>query len=784
MTVFMIHLNPQQQKAVEHREGPLLILAGAGSGKTRVIVHRVARLINEDRVPARHILAVTFTNKAAEEMKERIKVLVSCSVSEMWVSTFHSACVRMLRANHERLGIIRDFVIYDADDQKALIKECLKELKLDNKNFNPTAIMTHIQGAKNYLKTPEDYAETIETYFEKQVADIYRVYQKKLRENQALDFGDLLMESVFLLQNNRTVLEYYQQFFQHILVDEYQDTNVAQYHWVRLLALKHRSLCVVGDDDQSIYRWRGADIENILRFEEDYPDSRVIKLEQNYRSTSVILDIASHVIKNNFGRKPKKLWTDNHGGDAAIWYLAADDREEARFVAQRIHQQKDQGRNYSDISVFYRTNAQTRMFEDELRRQKIPYVIYGSLSFYDRKEVKDILAYMRVLVNPADVIAFKRVFNTPARGLGAKAWEYVTKAAAFQGVTLIDLIKRCHELTEIPRAMRQKIASLGNLMGRFQLLHEEVTVGNLVEAILNESGLRKSLEMEQTVEAQDRLENLEEFLNVVAEYERGVEEPSLTGFLEQVALVEPTDAKARENRVRDLDFHEDSKGGSVSLMTFHLAKGLEFDVVFMVGMEERLFPHIRSLDKPEELEEERRLCYVGVTRARQKLFLTSSMNRRLYGGDQVNLPSRFLEEMPEELIVCEEQRQYTAPSIKLGIDYELDPIHDDFDFDQRPQDEVVASRVTMLKSAAGGRRLGHYPTRDPRSTCVDAKRAAQDERIQSLLRAGAHVKHPQFGSGMIRHCEGKGEDKKVVVSFESGQTKKLLVRYAHLRVVN
>ncbi len=726
-----MNLNPQQQEAVETTEGPLLVLAGAGSGKTRVIVHRIARLITEVGIPSDNILAVTFTNKAAEEMKLRIQTLVPDSVRRMWVSTFHSSCVRMLRANYDRLGLIRDFAIYDADDQKTLLKQCLAELKLDTKTFNPTAVLSRIQGAKNYLKTPDDYAEQAETFYETQVAELYKLYQRKLRENQALDFGDLLMECVFMLRNNPTVLQYYQQFFQYILIDEYQDTNAAQYHWVRLLAEKHGNLCVVGDDDQSIYRWRGADIENILRFEDDYPGAKVIKLEQNYRSTAKILEIASNVIANNSGRKEKRLWTESAAGDDATWYLAADDRAEAAYVAETIGQECQSGRSYAEMSIFYRTNAQSRLFEDELRKRQIPYVIYGGVSFYARKEIKDVLAYMRLLVNPADDVAFKRIFNTPARGLGAKAYEYIMIAAEKYEKTAVQIAQECGGFVEIPSAMQAKMKVLGSLLSRFQTLAQEVTLGNLVEAILDESGYRESLEKEQTTEAEERLENLDEFLNVVAEFERSEEEPSLTTFLERAMLVGNNDTY-------------DPELGVVPLMTLHLAKGLEYDVVFMAGMEENLFPHSRSIDDTEELEEERRLCYVGVTRARQKLYMTSAVRRRLYGGDQMNLPSRFLEEMPAELI--ERTGNIEAPLVASAHDSFDDdfPVDPEFsDFDQRPVDDSEASP----------------------------------------FREGAHVQHPQFGVGMVRRCEGKGEDQKVTVSFQSGRVKKLLVRYAHLTLL-
>ncbi len=735
-----LKLNPQQLAAVLHDEGPLLILAGAGSGKTRVIVNRIARLINEEDVPAESILAVTFTNKAAEEMKLRIQELVPPSeyggagaVSRMWVSTFHSSCVRMLRANYERLGLIRDFVIYASDDQKTLLKECLAQLKFDPKTFNPNAVMGRIQSAKNYLKSPDAFASEADNYFDTQVAEIYRLYQQKLRSNQALDFGDLLMECVLMLQKNETVLSYYQQRFRYIMIDEYQDTNAAQYHWVRLLSAQHRNLCVVGDDDQSIYRWRGANIENILRFEDDYPGTKVIKLEQNYRSTGNILEIAASVIANNKGRKAKRLWTENDAGHPAIWYLAADDRGEATFAADQIEANASQGRSYREMAIFYRTNAQSRSFEDQFRRRNIPYVIYGGVSFYDRKEIRDMLAYLRILINPDDDIAFKRVINTPARGLGAKAVERVTAFANQAGINLVDALYRSQEIPDINKGMKSKLMNFGQQLFQFQSLARDVTLGSLIESILDQTGYRESLEKEQTSEAEDRLENIEEFLNVIAEYERSEPEASIAGFLERVALVSDRE-----------DF--DPQQGAVTLMTLHLAKGLEFDWVLMAGMEEGLFPHSRSIDDAEELEEERRLCYVGVTRARQNLCMVSSIRRRLYGGDQMNLPSRFLEEMPAELIVRE--GQVSAPPRPRRK-----PVTDDWDFNQDDND------------------FTHF----------DFDQTAEGE---GGLVVGANVHHPQFGPGMIRKCEGSGDNQKVIVSFQSGHVKTLLIKYAHLTLVS
>jgi DNA helicase II / ATP-dependent DNA helicase PcrA len=734
-------LNPEQQKAVEHTEGPLLILAGAGSGKTRVIVHRIVHLVSECDVRPEQILAVTFTNKAAQEMKDRIARILPQSVSSLWISTFHSACVRMIRANAERIGLKKKFVIYDTTDQKTLAVECLKELKMDPKSFKPSSVLGHIDDAKNHLVTAECYADTASNFYEKKIADFYLLFQKKLRENNALDFGDLLMESVFLLQQSPNVLEYYQQRFQYILIDEYQDTNTAQYQWVRLLAQKHRNLCVVGDDDQSIYRWRGADIQNILNFENDYRGATVIKLEQNYRSTGNILEMASNVIANNAGRKPKTLWTEQAAGDRATWYLAQDDRGEAGFTAESIQMAIDNGARLSDMAVFYRTNAQSRQFEDQLRRHGIPYVIFGGMRFYDRKEIRDLLAYLRVLLNPDDDISFKRIFNVPTRGLGAKALEFLEDRARDTSQSLVATLINCVDDPQLSQAMGRRLKVLASLMKSLAALARELPIGNLTEAILDQSGYREDLKNQKSAEAEERLENIEEFLNSIAEYERNNEDTSLAGFLEEVALVGQTD-------------NYDPALGTLSMMTLHLAKGLEFDYVYMAGMEESLFPHARSMDDPLELEEERRLCYVGITRARKKVTFSSVLRRRIYGGDRMNMPSRFLDEIPQDLLERHGAAETASFSPKNEDHFSMEwetpsPFfrssvvdETDFDFDQRPPEEL------------------------------------------GMLNAGVQVKHPQFGPGVVRKTEGRGDQQKVTVSFSDGRTKTLLVKYAHLAVAS
>ena len=725
-------LNPRQLEAVHHTEGPLLILAGAGSGKTRVIVHRIAHLIQDKKISPHQILAVTFTNKAAGEMKERLQAMVPGSLGALWVSTFHAASVRILRDNSERLGYRRSFVIYDDTDQKSLLKKCFEELHLDPRHFKPSAVLGRIQGAKNHLLTPEAYRETVQDAFEQKIATLYELYQQRLRENQAFDFGDLLMETVFLFQKNPRLLQHYQERFRYIMIDEYQDTNVAQYHWVRLLAGQHQNLCVVGDDDQSVYRWRGADLQNILNFEKDYSGTHVIKLEQNYRSTGSILKIAAAVIRHNQGRKPKELWTENDAGEGATWYIATDDRQEAVFITETMREWQAGGAPFSEMAIFYRTNAQSRLFEDELRKRQIPYVIYGGMRFYDRKEIRDTLAYLRLSLNSSDEVAFRRIFNVPTRGLGPKALSTVELKAKELGESLRAGLAALSDDPTLSTAMQSKLAAFHKLLQRLEELAAEVNVGSLVQAILDESGYRKELEQQQTLEAEDRLENLEEFLSVVGEYERSEPEPTLAGFLEQVSLTGGAD-------------QEDPTTGAVRMMTLHLAKGLEFDHVCIAGMEEGIFPHARSLDETEELEEERRLCYVGITRARQRLLLSSAIRRRLYGGDQMNPPSRFLEEVPKELLHVEGHTEFDVESHDVGDDvqdqdYDAGPHYDD-DFDQRSADE------------RGG------------------------------LAIGMQVQHPHFGIGVVRRKQGEGEQQKVTVFFQDGRMKTLLLRYANLHIV-
>lgn len=717
-----MQLNPEQIEAVHHIDGPLLILAGAGSGKTRVITQRIAHLIREAGVPSFNILAVTFTNKAAEEMKTRVAQQLGSKGYDVWISTFHSACVRILRKNLDS-----NFVIYDDDDSMKLLRDCLEELKIDEKSLPPRSAYARIAAAKNELIGPEELAAQSGDFFERRLAEVYQLYQKKLSQNNALDFGDLIFKTVTLFQKNPHILSHYQNLFRYIMIDEYQDTNKAQYVLTKLLAGERRNLCVVGDDDQSIYRWRGADLQNILNFESDYAGCRVIRLEQNYRSTQTILDIANRVISFNRGRKGKHLWTAHKGGDRAVVFVGQDERDEARFVAGEIAREvQENGGRYNDFAIFYRTNAQSRTFEEELRKNKIPYTIFGGVKFFERKEVKDLLAYLRVLVNPQDSLNLKRILNVPPRGLGSKAVEHLENFASEHECPLYESLGRISENSNMTPMARTRIAEFYRMMESFKKEEGDLKVAALLKKMMEETGYREMLEKEKTVEAEGRLENLEELLNMASEFERNTEDASPALFLDQLALGSEAD------RV-------DPAKGVLPLMTLHLAKGLEFPVVFLVGMEEGLFPHARSLDEPEELEEERRLCYVGITRAQKKLFLTLAMRRRLYGGDQFNLPSRFLEEMPEELIEKKE-RKFQRPQTAYGMSAD-----EDFDFDQRPPEERQAG--------------------------------------EGQFRIGRKVQHSSFGIGVIKRREGRGDQQKVTVYFNSGLVKTLMVKFANLELM-
>ena len=630
-------LNESQKEAVVWGKSPLLILAGAGSGKTRILTRRIAYLIAQG-TPSFHILGVTFTNKAAQEMKSRITRLTSCDV---WVSTFHSTCLRILRQDGLQIELDRQFSIYDEHDQLILLKECMKELNLNEKQLHPKGVRERIQRAKDYLISAYQYAEKADDYYDEMVGKVYKLYEDKMKRLIACDFGDLIMKTVFLLDRCPAVLESWQNRFRHILIDEYQDTNHAQYRFVKLLASREQQITVVGDPDQSIYAWRGADIKNILNFEQDYPDCGIIKMEQNYRSTETILDAANEVIRHNRTRKPKMLWTEQKGGEKIRVFEARDEKEEAMYVVEQIRQALTQGRSLADQVIFYRVHAQSRILEDCLRRFNIPYKIVGGVRFYDRKEIKDLIAYLKVIAAPHDEISLKRILNVPARGIGKKALETLEAYAQTHQILLYAVLSQAAKINDLSPQAKKSIAAFHLLLTRWRKDFSGLAVTEMLHQVLEKTGYLEELEHERTIESQARIENIEEFFSVVEDFQssyNGAPEEMLRGFLESISLV------------TDLD--QWNQGTNVlTMMTLHTAKGLEFPYVYMVGLEEGIFPNVKALtDDVNELEEERRLCYVGVTRAKERLFLIYARERLLYGSRQFNLPSRFLTEIPAELL--------------------------------------------------------------------------------------------------------------------------------------
>jgi DNA helicase-2/ATP-dependent DNA helicase PcrA len=630
-------LNPAQREAVAHEGGPLLILAGAGSGKTRVLTHRIAYFLARG-VPSFNILGVTFTNKAAGEMRERVARLVK---REVWLSTFHSIGLRVLRAEAPALGLRRDFTIYDENDQLVVVRDCLDELRIDEKDIPRKAAREAINRAKDYLRGPDELARSASDYFEEVVSKVYALYQKKLAGFQAMDFGDLVMRTVELFEKHPLMLESYQERFKYILVDEYQDTNHAQYRFTRLLAARHQGITVVGDPDQSIYSWRGADISNILNFERDYPRARWIKLEQNYRSTMNILEAANHLIEHNVERKHKKLWSEKDAGEKIVLFEAADEREEALYLVNEAVNYKREGIKLADIVVFYRVHAQSRILEEALRRFKIPYRIVGGIRFYDRKEIKDILAYLKILVFPADEVSLKRILNVPQRGIGKKSVEILEKERDAKGIPLYEAVASAGAIEGLTPKVKKALESLQGFLKEVGRRKSDRLVSELVQEILDKTGYLEELAKERTLEAQSRIENIKEFIGAACDFEDNTPEEErgrlLESFIESLLLQTDIDAW-------------NSEENTLTLMTLHTAKGLEFPIVFMVGMEEDIFPHINARDGARDgLEEERRLCYVGMTRAKEKLHLSYARCRKLYGMRHFNLPSRFLSEIPHGL---------------------------------------------------------------------------------------------------------------------------------------
>ncbi len=714
------HLNPVQSEAVLHTEGPVLIVAGAGSGKTRALTHRIAYLIREHGVNPYSVLAITFTNKAAREMAQRVEELLGERIAKgMWILTFHSACVRILRREHKHLGLPSSFTIYDEGDTERLITNVLRDLNLDVKRFPPRAMSAAIGKAKDHVLSAAEFTAGAGNFYEETIAKVYSAYEERKRAAGALDFDDLIGETVRLFREHPEVLEHYQERFRYVLIDEYQDTNRAQYELVNLLAAKYRNVCVVGDADQGVYSWRGATIQNLLDFERDYPDAVVFLMEQNYRSTSNILAVANALIEHNVQRKPKSLWTETESGELAVRFRADDEHEEALFVAEETHRLVDEeGFRYTDIAVFYRTNAQSRVLEDVFMRAGTPYRVVGGVRFYQRKEVKDVLAYLRLLVNPQDVVAARRVINTPKRGIGDATVAALEGFAAVEGVPFLEAARRVDEVASLAARAKGAVAGFVEIMDVLQAAFDSgAAPQRMVEAAATESGYLIELETERTVEAEGRIENLRELGGVAAEFEQRDPNGSLSDFLEQVSLVGEQD-------------EYDEEAGSVTLMTLHNAKGLEFPVVFIIGLEDGVFPHYRSMGDQSELEEERRLLYVGVTRARQRLYLTHAWSRSLFGATSYNPPSRFLGEIPSELVRALEE-----------------------------DDTETGGSVSPIRAAVDGRR----------------------EPVE--ISAGDTVLHDRWGEGVVLTVSGGGSDAEATVRFEEVGEKHLLLAYAPLKKV-
>jgi len=720
MTDFKKELNPVQYKAVTHPDGPLLIVAGAGSGKTRVLTYRIAYLTTQGVQPSR-ILAVTFTNKAAGEMAKRVDKLVNAYVP---VSTFHSFCLRVLRTENDRLPYANSFVVYDKSDQLTLIKDCMRRLNVSDKHTKPKMFANEFNHAKNKLITAAKFAEKIDDYKKEVVANVYKEYEAALLKANAMDFDDLIMQCVLLLQQNEDILKKYQNKFDHMLIDEFQDTNFAQYTLAKLLAKKHKNICVVGDPDQSIYKFRGADIKNILDFEHDFKNSKLITLEQNYRSTATVLNVANDIISNNTNRKEKKLWTENEEGAQICIYKAIDEHDEAEFVIDHIREQmrEDPDLSLNDIVIFHRIHALTRVFEDHFRRERMSHIIIGDVGFYNRREIRDIVAYLRVIANQADDVNFKRIINTPHRGIGSTTQETIARYARSCNITLFEAADQAESISNLSKAAQRKIVKFMQLMNTFCKAKNKLTTTELVQKVIDEINYIEKVCSSNDLQDKTRVENIKELISAAAEYDNTSpdEKPSVEGFLHEVALTS------------DIDNWNDSEE-AVTLMTIHNAKGLEFPVVYIVGMEENLFPHYNSSDDPTDIEEERRLCYVGMTRAKKRLSLSCAYHRTVFGQRKVREPSRFLGEIP---------------------------------------DEFIEVRISEHRDSFGAEEVPPVP------------KSKKSKAGKNGYTVGNRIIHSHFGDGEIESITGSGDSARLTIQFDSLPNPKVLVaQYAKLRVL-
>ena len=771
-------LNDKQYEAVTTTEGPSLVIAGAGSGKTKVLTHKIAYLIQEKNVKPWNILAITFTNKAANEMKERVKNLVGDSAIDIWMGTFHSICVRILRKTIDRLGFDSSFIIFDTSDQKTMIKKILKEQNLDDKIFTDKSVLYEISNAKNEMLTPEQYSVRANGDFRKsKIAEIYGIYQKRLKENNAIDFDDIINYTIKILTENIDVYEYYTDKFQYVLVDEYQDTNKAQFMLISILASRHGNITVVGDNDQGIYSFRGADITNILNFEKDFPGTTIIKLEQNYRCTGNILKAANAVIKNNQVKYDKKLWTQNDEGNLPSIYVGDDEYNESNYIVSQINRLKrEYFYNYSDFAVLYRMNSQSRAIEDILRREKIPYKIIGGQKFYERKEIKDIISYLRLIFNTSDNLALKRIINEPKRGIGKTSLDSIQEISEKTGVSMYEIIKNSEQygLNRVYVNSREFVEVIEELRAK----QDKMLISELVKETLNKTGYTKALKDENTIEAESRIQNLDEFLTVAMEFEEESADNTLQEFLENMTLT------------TDLDNMQEEED-CVILMTLHSAKGLEFETVFLVGMEEGIFPGFKSIGEPQELEEERRLFYVGITRAKRFLFLTCARRRTIFGSTSYNPVSRFIKEIPEELL--EGYEEAFAPKKQ---EFEDSGYKWEYGFGKNSSASSVKTysmdsyKVPVGVSAKGDKSIGNSSAETNKFAFRTAESFLQSLNNKSKVvdvnqyAAGQRIYHKKFGEGVITKVEPEGDDVKVEINFDKSGSKRLMAKYAGLEIID
>ena len=758
-------LNDKQYEAVVNTDGPCLVIAGAGSGKTKVLTHKIAYLMDEKDIKPWNILAITFTNKAANEMKTRVEGLVGNAAKDMWIGTFHSICVKILRRFIDRIGFDTSFIIFDTSDQRTLIKECIKACDLDEKMFTDRSVLSEISNAKNEMLEPVQYAlRTGGEYRKEKIATVYSLYQQRLKENNAVDFDDIINHTIKILMENPEVLEYYSDKFRYVLVDEYQDTNKSQFTLVTMLASKYGNITVVGDNDQGIYSFRGADISNILNFERDFPGTKIIKLEQNYRCTGNILNAANAVIKNNTVKYKKELWTQNDIGELPNVFCGDNEYDEGTYIVEQINRlRREEYFKYQDFTVLYRMNAQSRAIEDILRRENIPYKIIGGLKFYERKEIKDAIAYLRLIYNPSDNLSLRRIINEPKRGIGKTSIDNIAKIAEDTNRSMYEVIKNAADygLNRVFVNTREFVEQIEYLISK----KDELKISELIKEALNKTGYTKALENENTVEAETRLQNLEELLTVAIEFEEEFAENSLAEFLEGITLSS------------DIDGMEETED-SITLMTLHTAKGLEFPVVFLVGLEEGIFPGYKSIGEPKELEEERRLCYVGITRAKQFLFLTCAKQRTIFGSTTYNSPSRFLQEIPEEYL-----KGYENAFKKDESSYGDKA----YNWEYGNSSKVVTKKIGVNEISSTYKttssNLSGYNFKTPESFLSNLNKKAEESIDLSKYKAGVRVCHKKFGEGTINYVEQEGDDLKVDISFDKVGHKRLMAKFANLEII-